>query len=806
MAEKPKGDNEQMNKPSRWLKRLALFVVVLGLILSVLPLGIKFAIEKALIDAGSQQVSLEDVDINLFTGQFAVYNLKTLSDGVPALEIGEFAVGIEWLPLFNQQIVVNSLSLSDAFVSVEKLADNGLKLAGIKLPKAKAKEPSSDKSAWGFGLANVHIVDSRVKFKSPEFSTTAKIDDLLLAQLFSWKQGDVSDFTFDTYINGARMQGDLDLDLFAKTPTVKGTLKVNQLALGYFQSLVADSLSELSGKFSADIRFDLSLFENGIQYQQNGSVALTQSTVSVNSIQLVQEKLAWDGAIKVDTQLDDTAISVNGSISTAKVMAKSLGSGMMLVQFDALNVKQLSIEQLENISLSNVSVDALTVAKKTDKPLIELGHVVIDAFQLTNLADVEISNISLNDLQSDVQISKAGEVELLNELIANVQKKGSAVESEIDNQETLAVPAKNSAASLKIASVKVTGDSQINITSGTVSGSIKKEIALKRFELGELNNQRPNSLTPIVIEATINKHSTLSLAGNIAPFSDKVNVQLKTKLSAFELPDFSPLIRQELGYNIESGQLNADIKLDIKQNIIDGNTKVDIHGLVMQPADDDKVAKMAQQLSMPLDSALSLLRDGNDDILLEIPIRGDLAEPDFDIGDVINTALGNALQGTVKSFLKYALQPYGLIFMAAEKAYGAATSISLDAIEFAPGESTLSDVAVPYIVKIGELMDKRPGLRIRLCGVATPVDVLVIQQKEAALLKAQAVDKKQPLQSVVAAEPKDYKEALLVLAKERALAIKTKLASDFKVEATRLFNCLPSIATDNKKPRVDILI
>jgi hypothetical protein len=82
----------------------------------------------------------------------------------------------------------------------------------------------------------------------------------------------------------------------------------------------------------------------------------------------------------------------------------------------------------------------------------------------------------------------------------------------------------------------------------------------------------------------------------------------------------------------------------------------------------------------------------------------------------------------------------------------------------------------------------------------------VIQQKQAKLLKAQVVDKKQPLQPVVVAESKKYKEELLALAKERALAIKTKLASDYKVEATRLFNCLPSIATDDKKPRVDILI
>lgn len=792
MVDKPKDGSEQAGHKNHWLKRVGITIVVLGLVLSVLPIGIKFAIEKALSDEGARQVSLEDVELNLFTGRFAVQHLKISSDNTPALDIGEFSVSIDWLPLFKQQIVINSLSLTKAFVSIEKLADGALNVASIKIPKAKANEPETKASQWGFGLANVHIVDSQVEFKSPEFSTTAKIDDLLLLQLFSWKQNVASDFSFDTHINGARVKVDLDLELFAKTPTVKGTLKVNELALDRFQSMLGDTLNDVSGEFSTDINFALSLLDNGIQYQQSGSVALTNVMLSTQDIRLTQDKLAWDGLVKVDTQLADTAITLKGSVNMAKVGANSLRNGMMLVQFDALNVQQLSIEQLDNIRLSGLSVAGLAVAKKTKKPLLELGRVAIDVFQLANFVDIEIDNITLSDLQSDVRISKAGEIELLNGLIASVQPKNVEAKAKVKEQSV-----EKHAPLLKVRSIKLLGDNEINITSATVGGSIKKKIKLKKFKLGKLNNQAPNFLTPLVLKATINKHSMLSMTGKVAPFSDKVNAQIKTKLSAFELPDFSPMIRQELGYNIESGQLNADIRLDIKQNVIDGNAKVDIHGLVMKPADEGKMAKMTQQLSMPLDSALSLLRDDNDNISLEIPITGDLAKPDFDIADVINTALGNALQGTVKNVLKYALQPYGLIFMAAETAYGAATAIRLDAIEFAPGQSTLPEAAVPYIAKIGELMGKRPNLRIRLCGVATARDVKFLKSMDG---------QKQPREGLPLVDREEYQEGLLNLAKQRALTIKSKLATDYKIDATRLFNCLPIIAKDDDKPRVEILI
>jgi len=218
-----------------------------------------------------------------------------------------------------------------------------------------------------------------------------------------------------------------------------------------------------------------------------------------------------------------------------------------------------------------------------------------------------------------------------------------------------------------IKGIELTGNNRINVAKAAQKGSVKKTILINTLNIGEIDTQKTEQYTPIALKATIDKHSSIKTDGKIALFSKTTNAEFKSTLNAFELPDYSPIISDQIGYDIQTGQLNASANLNIKQDMLDGKTDLEINQLALVTSDAKTASKMTQQLSMPLDSALSLLRDDNDDIALSIPIKGNITSPDFNISDVINTALGNALQGTVKNYLKYALQPSGLIFMAVER-------------------------------------------------------------------------------------------------------------------------------------------
>ena len=71
----------------------------------------------------------------------------------------------------------------------------------------------------------------------------------------------------------------------------------------------------------------------------------------------------------------------------------------------------------------------------------------------------------------------------------------------------------------------------------------------------------------------------------------------------------------------------------------------------------DKATDDKQQASLPLDTALELLRDSDGNIALSVPVSGDVDNPQFDYSDAINQAMLSAAKGAVLIYF----QPLGLL-------------------------------------------------------------------------------------------------------------------------------------------------
>jgi len=825
------------------IRRLSITILSFGLLLIATPFAIRYGITNSLNSLEGQQVKLDDVDFNPFTGTLIIKGLQSTDSKASKLNIPSLSIELDWLPLFKKQVLVKSLLLQNSQLSVEQSKDNEHFIAGFKLP---AQEPATDKtksppSTWGVGIENITLLNNRISFNTPAFATQINIDDLNLKSLFSWQPTQAANFSFAIKIDGAAVSGQLDIHAFAESPHLKGSLNIDKLALDNIKPHTKNMLNQLKGKLSTDLQFALSLGKQQLSYQQHGSIKLHDLFLATDSIRLSQEQLAWDGELnfsqhqqvnelnskgqltldkhqntllspnlktqiksvlwngqlRFNQQADQNNLFIKGDLSANKINSQSLSSKQILLQLNKLAIKEVSVEQLDNLQFGNITLSGLTLAQQVaKKPLIQAKTITFNTLKLNKLRDIDLENLNINNLSANININKQGNIGLLDEFISSL--KPSVAETNTNHTNLAPSIQKEQKASIKIGGMRVSGNNRIKLSSATIRSSIKKNIHLKSLTIGEVNSLTPTKPTPFKLNASINEHSTLKLDGDITPFSQKTNAKITAKLTAFELPEFSPIIRQELGYDIESGQLNADIKGNVRKDMLDGKIKIAVNKLIMQPADPSKTAKITQQLAMPLDSALSLLRDENDDIELEIPIKGNIAKPDFDIGSVINTAIGNALQGTVTSYLKYALQPYGLIYMAAESAYGAATKLSLEPIKFKAGDIQRSKNAEEYIQSIGLLMQKRPQLKLRLCGFATKSDRL-----ELIVLNKKATQTTEKLAELEA----QLDDQLLLLAGKRQQWVKSYLITTYEINESRLFTCLPKASKeDSQPPRVELLI
>jgi hypothetical protein len=211
-----------------------------------------------------------------------------------------------------------------------------------------------------------------------------------------------------------------------------------------------------------------------------------------------------------------------------------------------------------------------------------------------------------------------------------------------------------------------------------------------------------------------------------------------------------------------------------------------LSNLKLSQGQEEGLKKLTAELTMPLDTALSLLRDKENKIHLTLSIQGDIRDPTLRVGDMINRAVGRAVKKAGISYLKYYFQPYGSYITVIKLAGGLAAKaarVRLDPAFFEPGSAAIDDSALQYLERAAGLMTDRPGIQMRLCGKAVASDRTVLRKKT------------------------DTEERLQALAKERASVIKDHLVHQHGITAERLFICNPEIdKQEAAKPRVELLL
>jgi len=115
---------------------------------------------------------------------------------------------------------------------------------------------------------------------------------------------------------------------------------------------------------------------------------------------------------------------------------------------------------------------------------------------------------------------------------------------------------------------------------------------------------------------------------------------------------------------------------------------------------------------VPVKLGLALLRDRHGVIDLDVPVRGDLAEPDFRLGRVIWHAVLNV-------FAKIATSPFTLI----GKAFGGGDA-DLSLLAFEPGSDVLDAQAQKTLETLRKGLHERPGLRLAMEGTAREAEDL----------------------------------------------------------------------------------
>lgn len=368
---------------------------------------------------------------------------------------------------------------------------------------------------------------------------------------------------------------------------------------------------------------------------------------------------------------------------------------------------------------------------------------------------VQVKEVALSNYLANIQITKDGRINLAsitNDSEATEQPTESAnpEPTEPDKKET-AEPRPD----IRIDALTLQGG-----TVSFVDRSMDNLFSATMYELGgRITGMASDEQmrADVDLRGQLENHSPLTISGQINPLSEDLFADLTISFKDIDLTPMTPYSGTYIGYVIDKGKLYLDLSYRIEKRKIAASNKVMIDQFTL-----GDTVKSEKATSLPISLAIALLKDTNDEIHLDVPIHGDLDDPEFSVAGVIFTVIKNLL-------VKAATSPFSLL----SSVLGGGGE-DFTGINFVSGLATIDAEQVTKLQGLAGMLAKRPSLTLEISAFADknkdPESYRQEQLKEMVL----AAKSRQLLEEGTVLEPEqelsytqeEYPELILTVYKE----------------------------------------
>lgn len=308
---------------------------------------------------------------------------------------------------------------------------------------------------------------------------------------------------------------------------------------------------------------------------------------------------------------------------------------------------------------------------------------------------------------------------------------------------------------LTVAQQTLSGLNQITVLDQQIDPVYQGKITLHELTFGELNlNPQSGELEPmpVTLEIGLDDYNRMRLAGELGWVVPSVAEQnsypqgaLTLKTEQLNLVPFNGYLNQAMGYHAERGMLEVDAHINMVDANLTGEIKLLVRSSRFVPSDEKTMDRISKKISMPIDTALDLLRDKNGNVRLTVPLSGSLNDPDVGLNDLTAQLSQLALQKSAMFFVQQSLQPYTTLISLATYAGDYLFAIRLDALTFAHGQAVLTAEHHARLEKIAQMMRKKPELELSVCPFASEEEVEALGEQWTTLVKARGENVKAAL-------------------------------------------------------------
>ncbi|QBF28558.1 DUF748 domain-containing protein [Pseudomonas tructae] len=244
-------------------------------------------------------------------------------------------------------------------------------------------------------------------------------------------------------------------------------------------------------------------------------------------------------------------------------------------------------------------------------------------------------------------------------------------------------------------------DGSANFADFSLTPNFATAIQQLNGQIGTIDNRQPKP-AKIDIKGKVDRYAPVTIKGSLNPFDPMAALDIATSFKRVELTTLTPYSGKFAGFRIRKGRLNIDLHYVITQGKLKAENKVVVEQLQLGEKVDSPDA-----VDLPIRLAVALLKDTDGKISIELPVTGDLNDPQFSVMPIVWQTLRNLVMRAAQAPFKFI---GGLV--------SGGDAQDLGNVAFVAGSSDLSADAQSALDKLANALKERPALRLEIEGTS----------------------------------------------------------------------------------------
>ena len=711
---------------------------------------------KSAVAASLKSLNLSDISLLANLNEKSELDAKAelKSIGAKSLKVDEASKNLATLQDLNALNLKANLLNKKIALSLEKTA-----LSGINAPISKKTNTNvaniqilstnftQDGNKSEAGVSELAVKGINLKAKNKEILSIADIITKNISfdipkMALNVATIDINKPKFSSELNDNGLSAVNELGLSEEKPvkTAKKLAKNDKKIEKKAENKTVTKSKENEFKFdikninvnSADIALT-HLFEGEKIAHKFDNLNLKASDITSDFSKPFNAKVAMKSSQKLNLDVD-SKIKIEPLGVSAKIKLNDTNLPKYFIYAKPFLEAELASGQLESSAKISYAKDITVNAKVSVKNILLNGKkaeklIAFKSLELDKISfaknELDIIGVNLNSPFIKAHLSKEREFNLSkivkedknkaqNEKKAESKKTASKKEDEL-NFRVKNFTLKNGEVDFSDSSLFMPFATKISKLNGKLS-----DIDKKRLSTGEF-------------QGVVGKNGFAQITAKLFPFELKQNTEIKLDFKNIDLVNVTPYSGQFVGYKIEKGKLNLNLKYSVADSKLNGSNFINFDSLTLGEKVESKEA-----VNLPLSLAISILSDENNQINIDLPVEGNLDDPDFKYGGVVWAAVK-------KLFADITLAPFR--FLGNVLGLGGK---DLSSIDFLAGSSELISSEVAKIGDFIKITSEKPKMSLSITPTYSEIDVLYFKDKRL----------EQKINQLIASSGKDYVAAL----------------------------------------------